>query len=162
MGWKPRDELAVDTFAEWRPFLLAAREARLQEVPWTLDPLDFRLIGHVGRAKGGPLWTYVHVRTGGDLSVDEDGQPHHVRLDRAMRIRTKRISMSAAVGRTGVPNEEMHREPSHRAEHEGWEECDRCQAWLDAEDSADWSQRTSRRMAPPAPVVGERHLRLVQ
>jgi hypothetical protein len=150
---------------------LAAREARLQEVPWTLDPLDFRLIGQVTRSTRGPLWTYVHTGTGGELNVDDGGVPHRVRLDRAMRIRTKRIGLSDAIWGTGIPARELASDPPHRATHDGWESCDDCQAWLAEEESAVSPPRRRRSGGPPAvvaddvqpdTVVGERRLRLVR
>jgi hypothetical protein len=173
MGWEPRGLLELDTFADWRPFLLAAKEARLQDAYWALDPLDFQLSGKIVRAKRGPLWTYVHVRTGGSLSVDEGGVPHQVRLDRAMRIRTKPIDVLAAVWRTGVPEEELAREPVHRGVHTGWEECGACEAWFEEQDRLQASGRWRRRRpagrseeavtedaSPKAPAG--RHLRLVR
>jgi hypothetical protein len=149
--------MAVDTFADWRPFLLAARAARLEEVHWALDPLDFRLIGQVRRAKRGPLWTYLHVRTGGDLNVDEEGVPHRVRLDRAMRIRTKPADIHAAVWWTGVPQEELDRLPEASFDDPWGGDGD--------DDASVLAQAAGIEPQPPpasSPVRRERHLRLVR
>ena len=151
MGWKPRDADAVDTLDDWRPFLLAARAARVEGVHWTLDPLEFRFIGQVVRAKRGPLWVYVHEGAGGDLSVDADGGPHHVKLDRAMRIRTKAIGYSPAVWRTGMPQHQMDRddEGRNRQALAGGE-------WPDSMYDVNVDD------SPAADLDSERHLRLLR
>ena len=175
MGWQPRDPMALDTFGDWRPFLLAAREARLQELHWALDPLDFRLLGHVVRAKRSRLWTYAHLRVGGELNVDDEGVPHQVRVDRAGRIRTRPISLSAALWGTGVVAEERARGPVHRATHSGWEDCEACQRWEDEQEARlqqGWRRGRSRPVdheaaeadeaVTPSVGRGARHLRLVR
>ncbi len=176
MAWRQRDPGAVETVEEWHPFLRAAQEARLEELDWMLDPLDFRLIGWIERKGRRPLSVYVHVRTGGDLTVDPDGLAHRVTLDRAQRIRSKVIDISAALWQTGVPREELEREPRHHARHAGWDTCAPCQVWIEEEDAA-WladqeakrELRRAKRAAKSAegqqkstePTPSERHLRVV-
>lgn len=150
MGWKPRDPEAPDAFATWQPFLLAAREMRLENLPWMLDPLDFRFIGQVERSGRKPLSVYVHVRTGGKLAVDPSGLPFRVTLDRALRIRTKPIDLSHALWGTGVPNEELEREPRHNGRHPRSEECEACRRHFDEEEEAWRAQQEEARRAQRA------------
>ena len=178
MGWKTRDPGSVETLEEWRPFLRAAREARLEGESWMLDPLDFRLARWIER-KGRPrLSVYVHVATGGDLSVDPEGRPYRVTVDRANRVRAKVVDLGPALWWAGVPEFELAREPRHNARHPGWGTCDACLRSIEEEDAA-WlaeqeelrerrrAQRAARAarteggaVAPVAPAPG-RHLRVV-
>lgn len=176
MGWKTREASAEETLEEWRPFLRAAREMRLEGESWALDPLDFHLVGWIER-KGRPILSvYVHVVTGGDLTVDPEGRPHRVTLDRANRIRTKAVGLGPALWWTGVPEYELARPMRHDASHPGWDTCDACLRKLE-EENAEWlaeqeelrerrrAQRAARAAraedAAPAPAEPGRHLRVI-
>ncbi len=153
MGWTARDAGSEETFGEWRPFLRAAREMRLEEESWALDPLDFRLIGWIERTGRPRLSVYVHIATGGDLAVDPEGRPHRVTVDRANRIRAKYIDLGPALWWTGVPEHETARPPRHNARHPGWATCEACLRSIEEEDaiwSADQEERRERRRAQRA------------
>lgn len=145
MGWKTRDGSVEETLEEWRPFLRAAREMRLEGEWWALDPLDFRLVGWIERKGGQVLSVYVHVVTGGGLTVDADGRPYRVTVDRANRIRAKAGDLGPALWWTGVPEHELAREPRHNARHPGWETCEACLRSIEEEDARWLAQQEEQR-----------------
>jgi hypothetical protein len=107
MGWRVVEAERRGLLVAWRPFFLAARRMRLDEVPWQIDPLDFELVGQIDRARRSPLSVYVHQVTHGELNVDEDGNAYDVTTDRAGRLRAKLIFPDEAIWVTGVPHLEL-------------------------------------------------------
>src|SRR4051812_25440221 len=102
MAFQVRDATEPEPFDTWRPFLLAARAARRDRVPYALDPLDFDLAGWLTRKGKDPLWLYVRRWRPGELCVNPDGVPFLATVDRAGRTRTREIGIFRAVMHAGA------------------------------------------------------------
>ena len=72
-----------DLMAHWWPLYLAARSATEAQLRWPIALEDFRLVGeHLRQSRPG-VWVYVHIRTGAELFIDNDGQTYRFKALRS-------------------------------------------------------------------------------
>ena len=60
----------------WLPLILLGRAAREDQFPWPVYPEEFELGMRVDRKPRPSVWVYRHLRSGGELLVDSEGQPY--------------------------------------------------------------------------------------
>lgn len=73
--WRP-DPDAPQLLDWWVPLVRASRHAIDAEVPWLILIDEWELGGRVERQGRPDVWLYVHRRSGGELRVDDNGQPY--------------------------------------------------------------------------------------
>jgi hypothetical protein len=140
-----------ELMAWWRPLLAASCRARQERVFWPIHVEEFALGGRVDRKSKPSVWVYVHLRSGGEVLVDDDGRTYEFIPYRSGRAlgRFNEIKVRHAVWRARLPDVVepiWYEEPSPRL----------------VEDAAGhwWSADGPR--PPSADDVREgRHLRLV-
>ena len=119
--WTPGDG-QPELFDWWRPLLLAARRAWVDEVPWPIHIDDFALLGRAERRSKPDVWAYAHHRSRGELYVDNDGQTYKFIPYQSGGGRFAEIDIRTAVWRARLPDyvtPVWFHEPRHR-----WDEPD--------------------------------------
>lgn len=73
--WTPEPD-APHLLDWWAPLVRAARRALDETVPWLIVIDEWALTGRVERRGRPDVWVYRHRGGGGDLCVDDTGQPY--------------------------------------------------------------------------------------
>lgn len=72
----------------WWPLQIVARAAMDARLLWPIHLDDFRQVGqHLRSSQRPSIWVYVHVRTGAELFVDDDGQTYRLTPLRSEPVR---------------------------------------------------------------------------
>lgn len=102
--WRP-DPSEPALLSWWQPLVRAARRAVTEEVLWLILVDEWRLVGRYGRSGRPDVWIYADDRSGGELYVDESGQPYRFIEYRSGPSlgRFKEIDIRTAVWRSGLP-----------------------------------------------------------
>src|SRR5262245_25637585 len=70
------DPTEPELLAWFRPLLIAARQARQDDVPWPINIDEFHFIGRVDRPPRPSVWLYQHLGSGGEMAIDRTGQAY--------------------------------------------------------------------------------------